>query len=308
MSKLRRIVKSVGLGELCGLFGKTRQAYYQHIEYEYRTQASEAIILEIVYDIRKMMGKIGTRKLQRMINEILPDDLRIGRDALFDLLEREKLLIRSRNRRVRTTNSHHHFRKWPNLIRDLVITSPNQLWVSDITYIKTSFGTLYLHLVTDAYSKKIVGWCLSSTLEAKHTISALQMAMRNAGCDLSGLIHHSDRGCQYCCDKYVSILQANGILISMTENGDPRENAIAERVNGILKTEWINDETFTSTGQAIARVADIVGIYNNVRPHLSINYLTPAQAHTMSGEMKRQWKNYYWTPSREAKTRRSSPI
>jgi len=183
--------------------------------------------------------------------------------------------------------------QFPNLVKGLVLTAANQVWVSDITYIETASGFAYLHLVTDAYSKKIMGWSLSESLHAEYTIKALQMAIRNAGCNLTGLIHHSDRGCQYCCEKYVKLLQDNGIEISMTQDGDPRDNAIAERINGILKTEWFNYEKFMVYSDACLRVAEVINIYNNKRPHLSLNYKTPAQAYAEKGEQKRVWKNYY---------------
>ena len=189
--------------------------------------------------------------------------------------------------------------QWPNLIKDIVPTAANQIWVSDITYIDTKNGFVYLHLVTDAYSKKILGWCLSPTLHTDYTVQALQMAIRSAGCKLDGLIHHSDRGCQYCCEKYVKLLQDNNIMISMTECGNPRENAIAERVNGILKTEWLNDEHFVGLFDARNRIAQVVDIYNNKRPHLSLDYATPNQAYSMKGEQKRKWKNYYKSQSPE---------
>jgi transposase InsO family protein len=178
-------------------------------------------------------------------------------------------------------------------VKDLVMTAANQVWVSDITYVETESGFVYLHLVTDAYSKKIMGWCLSPSLHAEATIKALQMAIRAAGCDLTGLIHHSDRGCQYCCEKYVKLLQDNGVLISMTQDGDPRDNAIAERVNGILKTEWLYDDHFKGFQDAYVRVAQVINLYNNKRPHLSLNYQTPAQAYLETGAQVRVWKNYY---------------
>ena len=148
-------------------------------------------------------------------------------------------------------------------------------------------------MVTDAYSKKIMGWSLSLSLHSDATISALQMTIRNAGCDLKGLIHHSDRGYQYCCEKYVKLLQDNGIEISMTQDGDPRDNAIAERVNGILKTEWLYDDHFIGFADAHRRVAEVINLYNYKRPHLSLNYKTPSEAYLETGEQVRVWKNNY---------------
>ena len=276
---------------ICALFGKTRQAYYQRLGYQYQEAAEESIILDLIAELRKDMGRMGGRKLWHEINEA--HSKMISRDKLFDILDKYHLKVHRRKRTVRTTWSESWLHRFPNLVKDLILTAANQVWVSDITYIETEAGFVYLHLVTDAYSKKIMGWCLSPSLHADATVSALQMAIRNAGCDLKGLIHHSDRGCQYCCEKYVKLLQDNGIEISMTQDGDPRDNAIAERVNGILKTEWLYDDHFIGFEDAYRRVAEVINLYNNKRPHLSLNYKTPAEAHLETGEQKRVWKNYY---------------
>ena len=276
---------------ICALFGKTRQAYYQRLSYKYEEYAEESIILDLIAELRKDMGRMGGRKLWHEINNAHPG--LISRDKLFDILDKYHLKVHRRKRSVRTTWSANWFHRFPNLIKDMILTAANQVWVSDITYIETEDGFVYLHLVTDAYSKKIMGWRLSPSLHADATIQALQMAIRNAGCNLKGLIHHSDRGCQYCCEKYVKLLQDNGIEISMTQDGDPRDNAIAERVNGILKTEWLYDEHFCSYEDALKRVAQVINLYNNKRPHLSLNYKTPAQAYFETGEQVRVWKNYY---------------
>ena len=268
-----------------------KQAYYQRLGYQYQEAAEESIILDLIAELRKDMGRMGGRKLWHEINEAHPK--MISRDKLFDILDKYHLKVHRRKRTVRTTWSESWLHRFPNLVKDLILTAANQVWVSDITYIETEAGFVYLHLVTDAYSKKIMGWCLSPSLHADATISALQMATRNAGCDLKGLIHHSDRGCQYCCEKYVKLLQDNGIEISMTQDGDPRDNAIAERVNGILKTEWLYDDHFICFEDAYRRVAEVINLYNNKRPHLSLNYKTPAEAHLETGEQKRVWKNYY---------------
>lgn len=281
----------ISLETICALFGKTRQAYYQRLSYSYRDNAEESIVLDLIAELRREMGKMGGRKLWHEINRVYPGV--ISRDKLFDILDRHHLKVNSRKRAVRTTWSASWLHQFPNLVKDLVLTAANQVWVSDITYIETESGFVYLHLVTDAYSKKIMGWCLSPSLHAEATIKALRMAIRAAGCDLTGLIHHSDRGCQYCCEKYVKLLQDNGVLISMTQDGDPRDNAIAERVNGILKTEWLYDDHFVGFQEAYIRVAQVINLYNNKRPHLSLNYQTPAQAYLETGAQVRVWKNYY---------------
>ena len=285
------MLPKMSVDAICALFGKTRQAYYQRLGYQYQEAAEESIILDLIAELRKDMGRMGGRELWHEINEAHPK--MISRDKLFDILDKYHLKVHRRKRTVRTTWSERWLHRFPNLVKDLILTAANQVWVSDITYIETETGFVYLHLVTDAYSKKIMGWCLSPSLHADATISALQMAIRNAGCDLKGLIHHSDRGCQYCCEKYVKLLQNNGIEISMTQDGDPRDNAIAERLNGILKTEWLYDDHFIGFDDAYRRVAEVINLYNNKRPHLSLNYKTPAEAHLETGEQKRVWKNYY---------------
>ena len=282
---------------LCELFGKTRQAYYQRMNYDYIEQSEESLIVDMVWDIRQTMGRIGGRKLWHMLNEACPG--LIGRDRLFDILEKNNLKVSKRKRTVRTTWSAAWMHRFEDLSKGLILTGANQLWVSDITYIRTLNGFLYLHLVTDAYSKKIMGWSLSENLNADHTIRALQMAIRNAGCDLTGLIHHSDRGCQYCCERYVKLLQDKNIDISMTQSGDPRDNAIAERVNGILKTEWLDAEHFLELDDAYRCIAHVIDIYNTQRPHLSLDYQTPAVAHNQTGIQKQRWKNYYKSKNKE---------
>lgn len=294
MSRLRELKPKASIEKFCSLFGKSRQAYSQFRNRTCKLRLSEEIILEIVMEIRELMPRIGVRKLHRMINDMLPPELRIGRDALFDLMRIHDLLIGQRVRRVRTTCSDHWMRKYPNIIKDIRPSRPNQIWVADITYVKTDNGRVYLHLVTDAYSKMIVGWCVGATLEAKYTVAALKMALRDNKNKLKGLIHHSDRGCQYCCEKYVKLLQDNGIRISMCESGDPKENAVAERVNGILKMEWPNHERFSDLGEVKRMVEHVVNIYNNNRPHLSLDYMTPKYVHdNPDATVNIRWRNYY---------------
>ena len=227
--------------------------------------------------------------LERFIQE---HHISIGRDAFFDLLSERKLLVRKRKRiKPITTFSDHWMRKYPNLIEGFYPTAPNQLWVSDITYVVVGDGFAYLSLITDAYSRKIVGFYISVDLSAEGCIKALKMALNNNPV-LGRLIHHSDRGSQYCCSDYVKILNDINIKISMTQNGDPRENAIAERVNGILKDELL-DKVYLDYKQAVKGVSVAISTYNHQRPHGSIDYLTPFEAHFRSGELKRRWKNYY---------------
>ena len=280
---------------LCDMFGKSRQAYYQRIKYNYKEEVKEEILLQLVENQRKLMPKIGGRKLLEIIQPWLPEELDLGRDCFFDFMRRHGLLIKKRRNMARTTYSNHWLRKYPNLIKGFVPTTSNQLWVSDITYIQVSNGFVYLNLVTDAYSRKIVGWAIGNTLEAKYTVEALQMALKQVPKRTEGLIHHSDRGVQYCCNDYVKLLNKNNVKISMTENGDPRENAIAERVNGILKTEWLNQMKLVSLEQAMCELKRIISIYNCNRPHASLDMKTPESAHKLTGVLKRRWKTYYKT-------------
>jgi transposase InsO family protein len=215
--------------------------------------------------------------------------IKLGRDGMYNLLDTHGLLIRKRKRKPRTTDSDHPYRKYPNLIKDLMLSGPGQLWVSDITYLRLREGFCYLSIVTDAYSRKIVGYKLHPSLHSEGAIAALTMASED-GKRTKGLIHHSDRGVQYCCGDYVRMLEHYGIRISMTENGDPYENALAERVNGILKEEFSLDETFPSFAAAEAAVDEAIRRYNHLRPHASCDYQTPVAAHEQSGILNKRWR------------------
>lgn len=245
--------------------------------------------------IREDMPRLGVRKLQVILQAKGHD---ISRDRLFNILRESGMLVKRRHTRIITTYSRHWMKKWSNLIRDVEPSRPDEIWVSDITYIEIVQGGtkrfLYLSLITDAYTHEIVGYALHDTLDTTGPLRALSMALAKypAGA-LKGLIHHSDRGCQYCSQEYVNKLQQNGILISMTEKGDPYENAIAERVNGILKTEWLYQVTLTTDRQALKYINRIVNLYNNVRPHESVGNMTPAAARKASRPPKKLWKNYW---------------
>lgn len=248
-------------------------------------------IIDTVTEIRSLDPGIGYYKLWLMIKRMFQDDWVPGRDAFLKIL-RDFSLLQKRPKPRHTTNSNHRFRKYKNLVKGFVPTAPNQLWVSDITYIDLVGSCCYLHLVTDAYSHKIVGWCLSETLEATHTLSALRMAMTDTTADsLSNLIHHSDRGVQYCCNAYAEELKRYGVKISMTEDYKPTDNAIAERVNGILKSEVIYKERrYRSIEEAHERISSFIQFYNEKRPHGSIGYKVPIEAHQETGPQKRMWK------------------
>lgn len=223
---------------------------------------------------------VGTIKLLYMLDtKLKAHHLSIGRDALFSILRENKLLIKPKRRYAKTTNSKHRFKQWPDLVQRRPSTMPEEIWVSDITYVRSKSGFYYLDLITDAYSRKIVGYYLSHNLRATGCIKALKMAVNTRLYPFRPLIHHSDRGIQYCCDAYVKALENSKIAISMTQDSSPYDNAIAERVNGILKTEFKLCETFNSYAEAVEKVAQAIRKYNEIRPHFSCELQTPFYRH-----------------------------
>jgi transposase InsO family protein len=286
---------SISLGRFCRLLGITRQALYQHGWRCEELNIEAELIIQQVIEIRKRHPVIGTRKLCLMLQPfLLEHQIKIGRDKLFDLLAVYKLLVRKRRRKISTTQSYHRFHKYPNLIREMEVTRTNQLWVSDITYYKLTTKFVYLSFVTDAYSHKIIGYHIAESLETIHSLKALQMAIN--GLDDSSenkIIHHSDRGIQYCSQEYVNLLENNHILISMTENGDPLENPIAERVNGIIKDEYLNRYHYSMIKELEEKLCQVVSFYNNERPHCSCSMFTPAKVYEQNLPIKRKWKTYY---------------
>jgi len=287
---------AIGLERLCSLFGKTRQGYYDHYWRQADDQLQEALIVQLVRSVRQRLPKLGARKLLLLLHDdFSAHHINIGRDRFVELLRNHELLVKRTRRYVRTTDSNHPFKKWPDLVRrELQVSATEQLWVSDITYLRTENGFIYLSLITDAFSHKIVGYHLSQHLKAQGCIIALNKAIAT----LKGteeqrtLIHHSDRGVQYCCDAYVQVLQHHHIAISMTQSGSPYDNAMAERVNGILKTELNLDCTFQSYGAAVPLVHQAVDAYNRLRPHMSCGNLTPEQVHQQQQPtaLKKLWK------------------
>jgi transposase InsO family protein len=260
---------------------------------------SWGLVLDEVRVIRQRHPRIGVRKLQEMITPFMQErSIKMGRDAMFDLLSAHGLLVRTRRRSVRTTQSHHWLKKHPNLIVDLVPSRPNELWVSDITHWKLTETAVFLSLITDAFSRKIVGYNLSETLHADQTTKALKMALSDWKNRSNHLIHHSDRGVQYCSSLYVNCLKKNHIDISMTQCGDPLENALAERVNGIIKEEYLLNYDCNNIKEARLLLTKAIMLYNTERPHSSIGNLTPEVVHNQfdnidSEKIKRKWKNYY---------------
>jgi transposase InsO family protein len=286
-------VPSHSVGSLCSLLGYSRQAYYQHLKVQEQEALQEDLLVQEVLRIRKTQKRIGVRKLLIMMNVFMQQHIiQIGRDAFFDLLRKQGLLVRKRKRsKPQTTFSTHWLRKYQNLAVGFIPNAPNQLWVSDITYIHLHDSFAYLSLITDAYSRKIVGFYLCEDLSARGCVIALRMALKNNPVR-DKLIHHSDRGLQYCSGDYVKLLQDNNSRISMTQNGDPLENALAERVNGILKDELL-EVSYSNMAEAQQAVAMAISTYNHQRPHSSVDMLTPIIAHTKTGELKKHWKNYY---------------
>jgi len=283
----------LGIGLLCRLFGKTRHAYYDALWRKENKIIKEDLLLKEINSIRKSLPKLGTRKLHYLLkNKLAEHNVSIGRDYLFNLLSERGLLIRQRKRKAITTNSRHWMKKYSNLIKEMTITRPEQVWVSDITYIKMINQWGYLSLITDAYSRKIIGFSFRMDMTAQGCIDALQMALSNK-IYTKPMIHHSDRGSQYCSKKYVGILIKNNTAISMTENGDPYENAIAERANGILKTEFNLHTSTLGFEKTYEYIIKSIHNYNSIRPHASCDYLTPNQAHLENTELKKRWKNYY---------------
>jgi putative transposase len=239
--------------------------------------------------IRRQMPRLGTRKLYYLLKESFRrDGISIGRDQLFDLLRGEDLLVGKKKKYTITTDSRHWMRKYPNLIKQIEIRRPEQVWVADITYLSVRDGYRYLHIVTDAYSKRIMGYNVSETLAATETLKALQMALSNRSYQQS-LTHHSDRGLQYCSAAYVKTLQQKQIAISMTQDGSPYDNAIAERVNGILKDEYGLDQPFENDQQLKLEVKQSVISYNNQRPHQSNHMLTPNEMHQQDKLTPKAW-------------------
>lgn len=283
---------------MTGLLKISRQGYYKLLKSQEVSDQSVQTVRRLVLQKRRAMPRIGGRKLYFLLQpKFTRLGIKVGRDKFFDILGREHLLVKRRKNYTRTTNSYHRFRKYDNLIRQADITQAEQAWVSDITYIRTRQGFLYLSLVTDAYSKKIMGYELSDNLKTESSLRALNKAVKNRKYGTRSLLHHSDRGFQYCSPAYTQFLESQSINISMTTKYDPYENAIAERVNGILKNEFLLDQIFYNQKHALSEVKKTIAVYNNQRPHLSCNYLTPNQAHNKGKYKLKKWKKYF--PSKE---------
>lgn len=287
----------LSITKMCRVLGMTKQAFYGKESYVSRNNENTEMILEKVKYIREKLPMTGGRKLYYMLSL---RNVNVGRDRLYKILRKHKLLVRSRRKYARTTNSNHWFKKHKDIFKNCMVEKPEQVFVSDITYIRVKDGFNYLSLVTDAYSRRIMGSRLSMDLSKEGTIAALQEAISNRMYN-HPLMHHSDRGLQYCSNDYIKTLEACSVSISMTESGSPYDNAIAERVNGILKTELGLDKVFEEHDQASKAVETAVKRYNKLRPHMSCGYLTPNQAHKSKKPVKRLWKKKTYKHYNKAK-------
>ena len=260
----------VSVGHLCRLFGVSRQAFYHRQHDAQRVRGHSLLVLDLVLALRREIPGLGTRKLYLLLQQPLAaSGNKMGRDKLHQLLQAHNLILRQKRSVPKTTNSAHRFRKYPNLLVDIVLTAPQQAWVCDITYLCIGLGFGYLSLLTDAYSKLIVCYCLHPLLTVEGPLKALEMALQSEHSRSASLIHHSDRGSPYCSFAYIQRLRQAEITISMTQQDDPYENAVAERVNGILKTGFRLNRVFTTFDEAARAVKQCVGNYNHLRPHMS---------------------------------------
>jgi putative transposase len=284
--------------------GFSPQAYHKKQKRKLHKQVNEHIILQQIDLIRKQQPRCGGRKLLMDMQPLFKEhDISMGRDNFFEFLRRNKLLVRRTKKSTRTTNSNHHFHRYPNLAKDFTALKANELWVADITYIPLKERFAYLFLITDAYSRKIVGFHVSDDMKVSSAVVALKKALAQKPSETI-VIHHSDRGIQYCSTNYVALLQQHSAMISMTQNGDPYENAIAERVNGILKTELICTE-YADIDAAAAHIARCITIYNHRRRHSSLNWQIPANVHNQKGPQIRRWKNYYINPTNKTEMKQN---
>jgi len=276
-----KVTKQASCETTCQCFGLHRDAYYKYKKRHKRRLTVEKQVIELVKQERLVQPRVGTRKLLATLHITFNHlGLKVGRDELFRILRKYDLLVRRKKASFKTTDSYHRFYKYGNLIKDMEVTSPNQVWASDITYIRTYMGFCYLALITDLYSRKIVGYDISNSLELAGCLRALKMALKTAR-PAAGLVHHSDRGIQYCSNQYVHELKKQKIKISMTEENHCYENAIAERVNGILKDEFYLDQSFENVIHAKRATKNAIRIYNNKRLHLSLGLKTPEKVYNM---------------------------
>jgi putative transposase len=262
------------------VLGYSRQYYYKQQKDIAKAEQKKLQVKELVHTERKQLPRLGTRKLYHLIKPLMADkDIKLGRDKLFALLKEYGLLIKPRKRYIQTTMSKHWMKKWPNLTKQLSVNEPDQVWVSDITYIKTEEGNSYLNMITDAYSRKIVGYAVDDNMETGNMIKALKQAINQKVNAQLPTIHHSDRGLQYCSQEYGILTTQNNIQLSMTENSDPYENALAERMNRTIKEEFGLDRTMLNRQQVKQVVEESIALYNQKRPHLALKMKTPNEVY-----------------------------
>lgn len=279
------------MNDVCKTLGMTRQGHHKALAAEPPAALASEMVVQLVAERRRALPRVGGFKLHHLLKDDLDAmGIKLGRDRFFDVLRRENLLVERKRARARTTDSFHRYRVWPNRLKGLEVTRADQAWVADITYLRLRDAFAYLFLVTDVWSRKIVGWALGQTLEARWSLEALATALKGAHAPREGRIHHSDRGVQYCSADYVNELKRRGIEISMAEAGNPYENAIAERVNGIIKDEFLLDRTMEDAATARRAVRQAVDAYNNLRPHRSIGLMMPAHRYreTVAPEPRRE--------------------
>ena len=280
------------IASLCSSIGYTKQAYYKHDNSVAQDAINSDLILKEIYSIRADMPNLSGKKIYKMLQKLLPDEIRIGRDATYDLMRSHGLIRPMVHRRIRTTITVYKL-EYTNLIHGMLIDRPNLVWVADITYIRTSSGGfIYLALITDYYSRMIVGWNLSSSLALEGALDALKMALETIPENVCP-IHHTDRGCQYYSKAYTDLLKSRKMPISMYTDGDPRNNAIAERINGTIKNEMLSGIDIEEVEAGISLMGKAIGLYNKVRPHLSLDFHTPQEAYLMEGKIERRWKTSY---------------
>lgn len=276
------------------MFDVSRQSYYKYKKKIDGISEIENKVLSEVLKLRSDHPKMGGRKLYHMLKPMLKNlSINIGRDKFYDILSKYNLLIKRRIRKVRTTYSDHWYRKYPNIIKEIEVVRPDEIWVSDITYWRIGGVFIYVALVTDSYSRKIVGYSVSEQMRTIDILPSLKMALNDAIRPLKDLIHHSDRGCQYCSKEYVGVLESRGVQISMTESGDPLDNPLAERMNGILKIEYLKNVQVRNISEAKHVLSKSVHLYNNSRPHLSCGLHTPSEVYEGKYLAEKVWKNYY---------------
>lgn len=287
------------MNSLCGVFGVSKQAFYQHEDSYLKYLCKERFVLSFIGEVRSRDPGIGGRKLWYLYRQQFQAPYAVGRDRFEKIVSVHNLHVRRPRRTTGTTDSRHGYPRYPDLTRTLLPDHPNQLWVADISYIALKSGQgassfCFLSILMDAYTHEIIGYCLGHTLEASYTLQALEMGMqRIQGCDQIDLIHHSDRGVQYACSQYTGRLrQCKGIRISMTQSGDPKENAMAERVNGIIKNELLRGMEFTDIEQVRIALKTAIDFYNYERPHMSLDMKTPTQVASQTGVLKKKWVSY----------------